>query len=65
MLAVAILVSSCFVSWFSALLLFGGIVLNLGMGLLPWLVWRCTQKISHGIVLDGLLVLLFVVNVFV
>ena len=63
LLAVAILVSSCFVSWCSALLLLGGIVLNLGMGLLPWLVWRCTHKYSHGILLDALLVILFVLNV--
>ena len=63
LLAVAILASSCCVSWCSALLLLGGIVLNLGMGLLPWLVWRCTQKVTYGIVLDVVLVILFVVNV--
>ena len=62
LLAVAILALSRFVSWYSALLLVGGIVLNLGMGLLPWLVCRCTQDINRDILLDALLLFLLLVN---
>ena len=58
------------VDWYPGLLLAIGILLNVGMGVLPWLIWRCTKPFSSEAstsksswVWDISLVLLFLLNV--
>ena len=34
------------VDWYPGLLLSIGILLNVGLGVLPWLIWRCTKPFS-------------------